>query len=347
MDSTPPARRNQMKITAKELAAKLNLSAAAVSIALNGKPGVSTETRKLVLETAEKYGYDFTRISEKKRTSGTVYFCIYKKHGAVVGDTPFFSEVSGGIAEGCKREEYRLKISYLYEDGELAREIEEIQFSDCVGMILLGTEMTGEDYKHFSHLPFPVILLDTSMEGVSCDCVLMDNVLGAFQAASFLIKHTGKQPGYLHSFYPISNFNEREEGFFKAVHTHGLSASGCVVHRLPPSVDGACTDMLDLLKKGAPTASAYFADNDWIAIGAVKAFKKMGYRIPEDVSIIGFDDVPFCTVIEPSLTTVHVHKHSMGEIAVSRLVKRLTEPNTPPAKIRLGTELVLRRSVMR
>ena len=323
-----------MKITAKELAAKLNLSAAAVSIALNGKPGVSTETRKLVLETAEKYGYDFTRISEKKRTSGTVYFCIYKKHGAVVGDTPFFSEVSGGIAEGCKREEYRLKISYLYEDGELAREIEEIQFSDCVGMILLGTEMTGEDYKHFSHLPFPVILLDTSMEG-------------AFQAASFLIKHTGKQPGYLHSFYPISNFNEREEGFFKAVHTHGLSASGCVVHRLPPSVDGACTDMLDLLKKGAPTASAYFADNDWIAIGAVKAFKKMGYRIPEDVSIIGFDDVPFCTVIEPSLTTVHVHKHSMGEIAVSRLVKRLTEPNTPPAKIRLGTELVLRRSVMR
>lgn len=336
-----------MKITAKELAAKLNLSAAAVSIALNGKPGVSTETRKLVLDAAEKYGYDFTRISEKKRTSGTVYFCIYKKHGAVVGDTPFFSEVSEGIAEGCKREEYRLKITYLYEDGELAREIEEIQFSDCVGMILLGTEMTGEDYKHFSHLPFPVILLDTSMEGVSCDCVLMDNVLGAFQAASFLIKHTGKQPGYLHSFYPISNFNEREEGFFKAVHTHGLSASGCVVHRLPPSVDGACTDMLDLLKKGTPTASAYFADNDWIAIGAVKAFKKMGYRIPEDVSIIGFDDVPFCTVIEPSLTTVHVHKHSMGEIAVSRLVKRLTEPNTPPAKIRLGTELVLRRSVKR
>ncbi len=336
-----------MRITAKELAAKLNLSAAAVSIALNGKPGVSTETRKLVLEAAEKYGYDFTRISEKKRTSGTVYFCIYKKHGAVVGDTPFFSEVSEGISEGCKREEYRLKITYLYEDGELAREIEEIQFSDCVGMILLGTEMTGEDYKHFSHLPFPVILLDTSMEGVSCDCVLMDNVLGAFQAASFLIKHTGIQPGYLHSFYPISNFNEREEGFFKAVHTHGMSASGSIVHHLPPSVDGAYTDMMELLKKGLPITSAYFADNDWIAIGAVKAFKKMGYRIPEDVSIIGFDDVPFCTVIEPSLTTIHVHKHSMGEIAVSRLMKRLHEPNTPPAKIRLGTELVLRHSVRR
>ena len=69
-----------MKITAKELAEKLNLSPAAVSIALNGRHGVSTETRKRVLDAAEKYGYDFTRISEKKRASGTVYFCIYKKH---------------------------------------------------------------------------------------------------------------------------------------------------------------------------------------------------------------------------------------------------------------------------
>ena len=102
--------------------------------------------------------------------------------------------------------------------------------------------------------------------------------------------------------------------------------------------------MLELLETGTPIAPAYFADNDWIAIGAIKAFKKIGYRIPEDVSIIGFDDVPFCTVIEPSLTTIHVHKRAMGEIAVSHLVKRLNEPNTPPAKIKLGTELVLRHS---
>lgn len=334
-----------MKITAKELAAKLNLSPAAVSIALNGRQGVSTKTRKRVLEAAEQYGYDFTRISEKKRASGTVYFCIYKKHGAVVGDTPFFTQVSDGIAAGCKKAEFRMKISYLYEDSELDREIAEIQFSDCVGMILLGTEMTPEDYTHFSHLPFPVILLDTSMEGVACDCVLMDNVLGAFQAVSHLIKRTRSQPGYLHSFYPISNFNERQDGFYKALRTHGMSSSGSVVHRLPPSMDGAYTDMLELLKAGTPTAPAYFADNDWIAIGAMKAFKKMGYRIPEDVAVIGFDDIPFCTVIEPSLTTIRVPKQSMGEVAVSRLMTRLEQPGTPLEKIRLGTELIRRRSV--
>ncbi|MCI8768552.1 MAG: LacI family transcriptional regulator [Ruminococcus sp.] len=334
-----------MKITAKELAEKLNLSPAAVSIALNGRHGVSTETRKRVLDAAEKYGYDFTRISEKKRASGTVYFCIYKKHGAVVGDTPFFSQVSEGIASGCKKAEFRMKVTYLYEDSELEREIEEIQFSDCVGMILLGTEMMPEDYTHFSHLPFPVIFLDTSMEGIACDCVLMDNVLGAFQAVSHLIKRTRCQPGYLHSFYPISNFNERQDGFYKALRTHGLSTSSSIVHRLPPSMDGAYSDMLELLKAGTPTASAYFADNDWIALGAMKAFKKMGYRIPDDVAVVGFDDIPFCTVIEPSLTTIRVPKQSMGEAAVSRLITRLEQPGAPMEKIRLGTELVRRRSV--
>ena len=334
-----------MKITAKELAAKLNLSPAAVSIALNGRHGVSTETRKRVLDAAEKYGYDFTRISEKKRASGTVYFCIYKKHGAVVGDTPFFSQVSEGIASGCKKAEFRMKVTYLYEDSELEREIEEIQFSDCVGIILLGTEMMPEDYTHFSHLPFPVIFLDTSMEGVACDCVLMDNVLGAFQAVSHLIKRTRCQPGYLHSFYPISNFNERQDGFYKALRTHGLSTSSSIVHRLPPSMDGAYSDMLELLKAGTPTASAYFADNDWIALGAMKAFKKMGYRIPDDVAVVGFDDIPFCPVIEPSLPTIRVPKQSRGEAAVSRLMTRLEQPGAPMEKIRLGTELVRRRSV--
>ena len=120
-----------MGITAKELARKLNLSAAAVSMALNHKPGVSTATRQLVLDAAEKYGYDFSRIAEKHTTSGAIYFVIYKKHGTVVADTPFFSQVSEGISQGCKKNDYRLKISYIYEDEDtITKQIEEIQYSD-------------------------------------------------------------------------------------------------------------------------------------------------------------------------------------------------------------------------
>ena len=85
-----------MGITAKELAKKLNLSEAAVSMALNGKPGVSTKTRKTVIEAAEQLGYDFTRISGRTKTTGPITFALYRRHGAIVADTPFFSELSEG-----------------------------------------------------------------------------------------------------------------------------------------------------------------------------------------------------------------------------------------------------------
>lgn len=91
-----------MGITAKELARKLNLSAAAVSMALNHKPGVSTATRQLVLDAAENMDMIFPDRG-KHTTSGAIYFVIYKKHGTVVADTPFFSQVSEGISQGCKR----------------------------------------------------------------------------------------------------------------------------------------------------------------------------------------------------------------------------------------------------
>ena len=90
-----------MSITAKELAKKLNLSAAAVSMALNNKPGVSTDTRRRILDAADRYGYDFTRITEKQNAAGTIYLVIYKKHGAIVDDTSFFSQLSEGITDAC------------------------------------------------------------------------------------------------------------------------------------------------------------------------------------------------------------------------------------------------------
>jgi LacI family transcriptional regulator len=96
-----------MGITAKELAKKLNLSAAAVSMALNHKPGVSTKTRQFVYDAAVKYGYDFSRISEKRSMNGSVYLVLYKKHGTVVTDTPFFSEVTEGVSLECKKPEFQ------------------------------------------------------------------------------------------------------------------------------------------------------------------------------------------------------------------------------------------------
>ena len=336
-----------MKITAKYLASKLNLSAAAVSMALNNKPGVSTETRQKVLDAAENYGFDFSKLSKKQNTTGSIYFILYKKHGTVVADTPFFSSLSEGISLECQTQGYKLKISYIYEDEDIIKQqIEDVRFSDCVGIILLGTEMTPEDLKPFLDLPTPIVLLDAYFETVPCNYVIINNIQGAFMDTSYLIQKRKKQPGYLKSSYYISNFGERTNGFYKAIRTAGMPASSSVVHELAPSIEGAYADMHDILARGNGLADCYFADNDLIAIGAIKALKEKGYQIPADIAVVGFDNLPICSVLDPSLTTIHVPKQYMGQVAVQRLFTILQEPGLPPIKTEISTTLIKRKSVV-
>ena len=317
-----------MGITAKELAEKLNLSAAAVSMALHNKPGVSTQTRQLVYDTALKYGFDFSRISEKKQVDGSIYLIIYQKHGTVVADTPFFSKVIEGVSLGCKNQDYKMKTSYVYEEEDtLARQIEDIRYSDCAGIILLGTEMTADDLKPFLSLPVPLVLLDTYFDTVPCDSILINNHQGAYLATLHLFRRTKKQPGYLRSSYPICNFAERSTGFYNAIRDCGMSTSKSIVHYLSPTVEGACADMREILRSGEKLASCYFADNDL-----------------EDIAIVGFDNSPISSIIEPALTTIHVPKQYMGEFAASRLIERMQNPGQSPVKIQIATTLLKRQT---
>lgn len=334
-----------MGITAKELAKILNLSAAAVSMALNNKPGVSTETRRRVIETAQKLDYDLTRHTFRPRDVSSIYLIIYKKHGAIVGSNPFFQELSEGIAAGCQKNNYKMEIRYLYgEEGNIENRLKDMLYSGCTGIILLGTEMTPEDFLPFRALTIPIVLLDSYFETVPCDSIIINNIQGAFLAASYLIKTTEKQPGYLHSSYPIGNFAERYSGFFKAIHTYGMAASNSIVHSVTPSIEGAYADILEILKRQEPLAPCYFADNDLIALGALKAFKQHGYRIPEDISIVGFDNIPAGIIVDPALTTIHVPKHYMGKMAANRLISRLEEPDATYVKLEIATTLIRRQS---
>ena len=103
--------------------------------------------------------------------------------------------------------------------------------------------------------------------------------------------------------------------------------------------------MKGLLASGEKPVSCYFADNDLIAIGAMKALKDAEYRIPEDVSIVGFDDLPSCEYMSPPLTTIMVPKFFMGETAAARIIQLIEEKNQQPLKIEVFTQLVRRKSV--
>ena len=336
-----------MSVTAKELAAQLGLSEAAVSIALNGKPGVSTATRRRVLEAARNAGFDFSRkAGSQGLRRGTICFAVYKKSGAVVDDTPFFSAVSDGVSLGCRRENFDLVVRYLYEDEELSEQLYTIKNSGFSGMILLATEMDEHSLAPFSDIRIPIVLLDAYFETLDYDCVLINNVQGAYLAASHLISRCRTQPGYLRSAYPIGNFEQRADGFYHAIRAHGLSTSQSLVHRLTPSQEGAYADMKALLEAGEKPAKAYFADNDHIAIGAIKAFREAGYRIPEDISVIGFDDIPLSEYISPPLSTVDVPKLYLGETAARRLAQMIDSKNSLPLKIEIAVRLKKRASVL-
>lgn len=335
-----------MSITAKELAKMLNLSSATVSMVLNQKPGISEKTRTLVLETAKAHGYDFSKLSAAtEHKNGVIQLIIYKKHGAVVSDTPFFSELIEGIENRCKTANFEFQISYFYEENDVEEQMGELLDNDRKGLLLLGTELDMEGFEPFSRLPVPLVVLDTYFEDLNCDSVLINNVQGAYRATSHLIEKGFESVGYLHSSYSIGNFEERADGYYKALRHHRISTDHPYVLRLSPSVEGAYEDMTRHLKEGCPVAPAYFADNDWIAAGAMRALKEAGYRIPTQVSIIGFDDMPICAITDPPLSTMEVPKKRLGKLAVEQLIKKINHSTRDVVKIEVSPSLRERYSV--
>lgn len=335
-----------MSITAKALAAKLGLSESAVSLALNDKPGVSRATRQRVIEAAKAYGFDFSRKAVSgSGKKGTICFVIYKKSGAVVSDTPFFSTLTDGISMGCRRQHYDCVVRYLYEDDDVADQVRTLGNSGFSGIILLATEIDEGALKNFTRLSLPIVVLDAYFEKLDFNFILINNVQGAFMATEHLIKRRRTQPGYLRSDYWISNFDQRADGFYKAIRAGGMSTAQSQVLRLTPSQEGAYEDMRRLLNSGVEPVDCYFADNDLIAFGAMMALKEAGYRIPEDVGVVGFDDMPACEYMNPPLSTIVVPKLFMGETAATRVTQLIEGVSTQPLKIEVSTKLVRRKSV--
>ncbi|MFT4007216.1 MAG: substrate-binding domain-containing protein, partial [Lacrimispora sp.] len=178
-----------------------------------------------------------------------------------------------------------------------------------------------------------------------CDSVLINNVQGAYRATNYLIEKGMTEVGYLRSSYPIGNFAERADGYYKALRHHHLPTSHPFVHDLTPSMEGAYLDMIHILREKPVMAQAYFADNDLIAAGAMRALKEFGFRIPEDISIIGFDDMPICDFLDPPLTTMEVPKKRLGELAMKQLVQKISKEPKLTVKIEVSVKLHERKSV--
>lgn len=338
-----------MKLKAKDIAKKLSISPSAVSFVLNNKPGVSEETRRKVLKVIEQMGYNTNIFSKSALTHNrNIRFIIYKKHGLVVSDTPFFSSLMEGIDREARSLGYNLIVTYIDENKDnLMKILRIIKGTSPDGIMLLATEMTKEDLKPFKKLNIPLLLLDSYFESENLDTVIINNIKGVFKATCYLAELGHTDIGYLHSSVWINNFNQRMVGFKEAINDKGLKLNKNFIFCLESTIDGSYKNMLIILEEKPKLPTAMFADNDIIAFGAIKAMKEFGIRIPQDVSVIGFDDMPFCEMIDPPLTTVIVYKQRMGMIALKRLVERIDEAPAETIKIEVNTTLIERKSVIK
>jgi len=332
-----------MKPTIKDIAKAANVSPGTVSNALNNKKGVSDEIKQLVFKVAKELGYS----KETPNDRNTIRFVIFKRHGYVVSDTPFFSSLIEGIEKECRMQGYEMLISHVnISDEDYKETISNINNDYYSGLLILATEMATEDLELFGGNGAPVVLLDNYFRNCSFDCVLINNIDAAYRGTSHLIENGHKDIGYLHSSVYINNFYFRKQGYLEALSEHGLRADERFELCLEPTIEGSYRDMRSLLEGGGlDMPTAFFADNDIIAFGAMRALKEKGVKIPEDVSIVGFDDMPFCEITSPRLTTIKVFKQEMGSIAVKRLLQKMNGRESVVQKIEVATELITRESV--
>ncbi|MCL2544832.1 MAG: substrate-binding domain-containing protein [Clostridia bacterium] len=336
----------QAKPTIHDVAKAANVSIATVSNVLTGKRQVQSPSGRRVLAIAEELGY---RRPSARKLRRAIRLVIVRVHGLVIMDTPFFSELIAGIEQECQRNQYELLITYLnlYEGGDPQARIDSIVRDDSMALLLLGTEMNERTFDPFQRANVPVVMLDSLFHHHEVNTVVMNNFEAGYIATKHLLDHGHSRIGLIISSIGFNNMRDRELGYQAALAERDIAPSDIDRFPVEPTMDGAARDMQALLEArqgGLPTA--FFATNDIMAVGASRAMKTLGMRLPQDASVIGMDDVPVCQVVNPTLSTISVPKGTIGAAAVRRLIQMIEEPDQACFKTQVGVELVARESVL-
>lgn len=335
----------KMGITIKEIAEEAGVSKATVSLALNNEGAVGEKTKQLIWEIACKNGYNRKSIISKPKQN--LLFIKYIGNGAAIehnGD--FVARIVDAIEFASRELNYNLTIKNI-ETGEFEKEIRYMDFHNYEGVILLATELEAERGDLIKEIPIPVISVDNMFEDYDVDCVVMDNHGGIFTAAKYLAELGHTEIGFIDSLIRFPNFDQRTEGFQRALKKLGLKYMEEHIKHVSPNLEGAYNGMLEEIQKSSNMPTAFIAANDTIAIGAIKALKESGYEIPGRISVIGFDDIPFGRVLEKSLTTMQVDKEKIGRLAVKALHDKINNYQEGCIKMISRTKLIERESTCR
>ncbi|MGV3218515.1 LacI family DNA-binding transcriptional regulator [Clostridium baratii] len=332
-----------MKTIMQDIAKVAGVSPGTVSNALNDRKGVGKDTKAKIIKIAEEMGY----FRNTKKNEGKIIRLIkYKKNGHIIADTPFFSSLIEACEKECRRNGYELLISQVVYGEHTKDDVHKIIKNHKIdGILLLATEMDENDFKYFDGIETPIVVIDSYFEEINYDYVVINNTKGAYSATKYLIDKGHKNIGLLGSNIEIKNFEYRFEGYKKTLNTFGVKFNKDNIICIDPTIEGSYNDFLSYLEKNENSLpSAFFALNDIIALGSMKAMNEKGINVPEDVSIVGFDDIPFSSFSNPGITTIKVHTKTMGKTAVRRLMEKIENDIEITLKIEINTELIERNS---
>ena len=329
-----------MKVNIRKISERTGFSPATVSNALNHKRGVNKDTAAEILKTAKEMGY----VTEAGITK--IKLVIYRDRGLIVGDNPFFSLVVDGFEKACREAGYEMALLNLDRQAEdYEKQVENLLLDQSTAIVLYGSELTDEEAAIFKKARTPFLILDYWNHDMSFNGVFINNADAARMAGEYLIKRGHTEIGYLKGSYRIKAFGSRSVGLQIAMKKHNLRLKPEYIVTLPVTIEDAYQQMLKYLDRNPKLPTAFFADNDNLALGAMQALKERGFSIPGDISIIGFDDLPFCEIAVPRLTSLRVPKQDMGRLAVREIVDMIQGKNTTKTKIQICTEFMERDSV--
>jgi LacI family transcriptional regulator len=334
-----------MAITIKDVAVKAGVSLSTVSLVLNNKKNVSEETRLKIMRAMEELDYHPRRVARglaSKRT-GNIGFILTEDHFSRA--EPFYTKIFLGSNLESTKLHYYVLLTTVPKSFRKDRDIPRFLLERNVDGIILAGSIPAPLIAYVQDQNLPVVFIDYLPKSGPCSAVLIDNFDGAYQAVSHLVRKGHRDIAFMAGDLEHPSLNERFEGYKRALSDAHIPLNTSLVLTNEPytAFDDGYNATGRLLSTGT-SFTAVFAGNDAMAQGCLRRLRENKIQVPDDVAIMGFDDVETDLQIEPHISSVHVEKEELGTVAVRHLVEMIKNGTLNHSKTVLPVRLVLRRS---
>jgi len=326
--------------TVKEVAERAGVSTASVSRALSGRGGVREPVRARILEAAQALSFRPNRAARDLRVRSS------RAVGVLIPDieNPFFTSLVCGIEEVLGKTDYSLLLSNYNEDPELEeRRLEVFRAEGVRGLIFAASRAPSRLYTELAKAGMALTAVSRETSRLPVDQVTVANQEGAYAATSHLIELGHKRIAMINGPLALTTARDRQAGYEQALREAGMSLDErLVIHSAFKQAGGQAAMRQLLLSAVRPTA--VFAGSNLLTLGALQAIHELGWAIPNDIAIVGFDEMPWAMSLRPPLTTVAQPAFDVGRTAAELLLARVREPGLPRRQVVLETKLIVRSS---